>query len=404
VVRAERTGRTLRVVQRRFFSDPAAAGEGGDALWPVPLVVRYADAAGVHEQRLLLRGRSAEVTLPGEGEVAWVCANAGATGFYRVAYDVAAVAELARNLRALAPAERIALLADEWALVRAGERDVRAFLELCAAFAADEDHAVLDELVARLAVIEHRLVADDRRPLLAALVARLFRPQLAAVGWDAAPAEPDTARLRRAAAVRALGLVARDPAVVAEATARLDRWIAGDRAALEANLHDAAVAMAARGGDAARFEELRRLFERETDPAFRRRYLLALAAFEDEALAARARELPFGDAVPLQDSASFVAALLGNRAARAPFWERLRAEWEPLHARMKGAPMLLRRVVEAMGQLVDRRQLEEAQAFLAAHPLEEATQAIAQTLERLRQDVELRERTQAAIGDWLAGR
>ncbi len=61
-------------------------------------------------------------------------------------------------------------------------------------------------------------------------------------------------RLRRAAAVRALGLVARDPAVAREATARLDRWLSGDQAALEPNLHDLAVALAARGGDRARFE------------------------------------------------------------------------------------------------------------------------------------------------------
>jgi puromycin-sensitive aminopeptidase len=61
-------------------------------------------------------------------------------------------------------------------------------------------------------------------------------------------------------------------------------------------------------------------------------------------------------------------------------------------------------VVEAMGSLVERRHLEEAQAFLAAHPIEEARQATAQTLERMRQDVELRERTQRAIGAWLSAR
>jgi puromycin-sensitive aminopeptidase len=402
VVRVERSGRTLGLVQRRFFSDPATAAEADEAIWPVPVVVRYADAAGLKEQRVLMTGRSTELSLPGEGEVAWVCANAGATGFYRVAYDVAAVSDLARNLRALAPSERIALLSDEWALVRAAERDVRTFLELCSAFAADEDYAVLDELVARLAVIEHRLVAEQHRPLLATLVARLFRPQLALVGWDARAGEPDAVRLRRAAAVRALGLVARDPGVIAEATARLDRWLSGERGALEANLHEAAVVMAARGGDPARFEAFQRLFEAEADPAFRRRYLLALAAFEEPSLSARAREMPFGDAVPLQDSASFVAGLLANRAARDPFWERLRSGWDGLHARMRGAPMLLRRVVEAMGQLVERRHLEEVTAFLAAHPMEETTQAIAQTLERLRQDVELRDRTQRAIAEWLA--
>jgi puromycin-sensitive aminopeptidase len=344
------------------------------------------------------------VTLPGSGEPEFVFANAAATGFYRVAYDAAARAALVRALPRLATSERIALLSDEWALVRAGSRDIGAFLDLCAGFGGEADHAVLDELVGRLAVVEHRLVADGDRPALARFVSGLLGPQLAATGWDAAPAEPDVQRLRRAAAVRALGIVARDPAVVAEATARLDRWIAGDRAALEPNLHDAAVTLVARAGDAARFDAFRALFAGETDPTFRRRWLLALASFEAPDLADRGIALAFGDGVPLQDTSSFVAALLGNRTAREPFWARLRQEWDVVHARLRAAPMLLRRVVEAMGALVTRRHLEEVEAFLAAHPLEEARQATAQTLERLRQDVELRDRTQRALGAWLAGR
>jgi puromycin-sensitive aminopeptidase len=402
VVEVARAGRTLRLSQRRFFSQPGEADEA--TVWPVPMVIRYGDRSGTGEHRFLLRGASAEVTLPGAGELDFVFANAGATGFYRVAVDVPGLAALVRSLPRLATSERIALLSDEWALVRAGVRDVTAFLDLCAGFGAEEDHAVLDELVGRLSYVEHRLVADADRPALAAFVQGLLAPQLAATGWDAGAAEPDVERLRRAAAVRALGLVARDPAVIAEARARLDRWIAGDRAALEPNLHDAAVTVVARGGDAARFEAFRALFEAETDPTFRRRWLLALASFEDPALAARGIDLALGETIPLQDTASFVAALLANRAAREPFWARLRADWERLHGRLRAAPMLLRRVVEAIGALVERRHLEEAEAFLAAHPLEEARQATAQTLERLRQDVALRERTQRALGTWLAGR
>jgi puromycin-sensitive aminopeptidase len=404
LVHVTRAGRALRLEQRRFFSDPAQAKERDATLWPVPLVVRVGEGESISEQRILLRERSAEVTVEGEGEPAFVFANGGATGFYRVAYDAAGLAALVRHLPRLATSERIALLSDEWALVRAGERDVGAFLDLCAGFGAEEEYAVLDELVGRLAAIEHRLVAEPDRPALQRFVAALFAPQLVATGWDAAANEPDAGRLRRAAAVRALGLVGRDPAVIREATARLDRWLVGDRAALEPNLHDAAVTMAARAGDAARFEAFRALFAKETDPAFRRRYLLALASFDDPALAARGVELALSDEVPLQDSASFVGALLGSRAAREPGWARIRDGWDRLHARLAAAPMLLRRVVEAMGALVERRHLEEAEAFLAAHPVEEARQAIAQTLERLRQDVELRERTQGAIGRWLAAR
>jgi puromycin-sensitive aminopeptidase len=279
---------------------------------------------------------------------------------------------------------------------------VGAFLDLCRGYQGEADYAVLDELLGRLAAVEHRLVADADRPALQRLVAELFRPQLAATGWDAAPGEPDAVRLRRAASVRALALVARDAATVGELVARLERWLSGDRAALEPNLHDAAVTAAARTGDAARFERFVALFQKETDPAFRRRYLLALAAFEDPALAERGLGHLYAEgAVPLQDTAFFVGGLLGNRVARDPAWARLRAAWDALYGRVQGAPMLTRRVVEAMGALTEQRHLEEARAFLAAHPLEEAQQAIAQTLERLAQEVALRERTQPAISRWL---
>ncbi|HYG69458.1 MAG TPA: M1 family metallopeptidase, partial [Anaeromyxobacteraceae bacterium] len=401
VVAVSRSGRTVHVRQERFFSDPGATDEAG-ATWPVPMVLRYADAGGTRTHRVLLGAREADVALPGEGEIAWVCANAGATGFYRVAYDADALRAITASLGALAPAERIALLSDEWALIRAGRREIGPFLDLCAAFGGEDDYAVLDELVGRLAYVEHRLVSEQDRPRLQAFVARLLAPQLAATGWDARAGEPDATRLRRAAAVRALGAVARAPAVIREATARLDRWLAGEHDALEPNLHDLAVHLTARAADAARFDDFRRRFEQEKDPTFRRRYLLAPAAFEDAALARRAIDLGFApEAVPLQDLTTYHAALLANRTARDPAFERFRGEWPAIHARLANAPMLLRRVVEGLGALVERRHLEEAERFLGAHPIPEATQAIAQTLERLRQDVALRERTREPLARWL---
>jgi puromycin-sensitive aminopeptidase len=368
------------------------------------VVLRYRALGELHEQRVLLDGATAEVTLAGTPE--WLVANAGSTGVYRVAPDAALLAALARHLPALTPAERVSLLSDEWALVRCGERPVEAWLEVAAALGDEDDHAVLDELVARLSAVEHRLVAEEDRPAFARFVGLLLGPALRRSGWEPAAGEGDEPRLTRAALVRAVGLVARDPAVAAEAAARLDRFVAGERTALEPNLQDAAVAMVARGGDAARFEAFRALHAREAEPAFKQRWLLALAAFEDPALAGRAIDLALrpgeaGEGVPLQDWASFAARLLANRTARQPFWDRLRAEWPAVTARLANAPMLLRRVVEAVGALPLPAHLEEARAFFAAHPVEAARQAVDQTLERLAEDVALRQRCGPAIGRWL---
>jgi puromycin-sensitive aminopeptidase len=395
-------GRSVSLTQRRFYSDPDAVESSGSAQrWPVPMIFRYRDATGIHEHRFLFTDGDAKVELPGTGELAWVCANAGAAGFFRVAYDQRGLHELAQHLGDLAPAEKVALLSDQWALVRAGKAEIAAFLDLCSAFGAEEDHAVLDELGGRLAQVVQRLVADRDRSRFQDFVAELLGKQMDAVGWDPKSGEDDAARLRRAALVRTLGLTARSQPVMSEAVARLERYLSGQGNALEPNLYDAAVTIAARAGDLARFDQFLARFRSETDPAFRRRFLFSLAAFEAAEPCRRAQELAFTDTVPLQEMSSYLGGLLANPSARDPFWKTLRERWDAIAARLANAPMLMRRVVEAMGLLVERRQLEEVEAFLATHPLDAATQAIAQTLEKLRLDVALRERSQEPISRWL---
>ncbi len=401
LVSVAREGSRVRLAQRRFLSEPGASEAGA---WPVPVVLRWADDRGVRKRRLLLSEAHAEVSLDAAGPVRWVFGNAGSTGFYRVDHAAADREALARNLSELRPAERIALLADEWALLRSGDREPVPFLELLAAFAGEEDRAVLDELVGRLAAVEHRLPGDGARGPFRAFAAGLLRAGLDRDGLDARPGEDGEARLRRAARVRGVAVVGRDPDACAALGDRLDRFLAGDRDALEPNLHDAAVAVAARAGDAGRLARFRALAREEKDPALLRRYRMAPALFEDPALAVTVAGIPFGDEVPLQDLAAFATALLANRAAAGPFWRSLRGGWDAFQARLSDAPLLLRRVVEGLGGFTTREQLEEARAFLAAHEIPAARQAAAQTLERLSQDVALWERIGPAVEAWLRAR
>ncbi|MBF5044549.1 M1 family metallopeptidase [Aggregicoccus sp. 17bor-14] len=391
-------GRRLALRQERFYSEP---GVESAEQWPVPVVLRYADAGGVREHRVLLREKLLSIELPGKGEVQWLCANAGSTGFYRTAYDARLLAALASQRTALSPAERIGLLADQWALVRSGKAEIGAFLTLAASFRDEEDYAVLDELVGRLAYVESRLTEGPDAVQFRSWVEALLSPQLARVGWDAKAGEGDDQRLRRAALVRAVGGIARSNGALTELRPRVDRMLAGDKGALDANLLDSAVGIAARDGDSALFETLLARFPTEPDPATKRRYLMALTAFEHPLLAAQAQGLLFSETVPMQDVSGFISGLMGNRTGRDGFWDAMRQRWPEVRARTGNAPMLLRRVVEAMGLLRDRKQLEEARAHLKANPVPEAAQATEQTLERLSQDVALRERAMPQVAAWL---
>ncbi|WNG21261.1 M1 family aminopeptidase [Cystobacter fuscus] len=391
-------GRTVKLSQQRYYSEP---GVKSHEHWPVPMVLRYADASGVREQRVLLRESHAEVKLESTGEVKWLVANANSTGFYRVQYDARALERLSASVDALEPSERISLLADQWALARSGQATLAAFLDLAGRFGHEEDDAVLDELVGRLSYVENRLVDGEDQERFRRWVEKLLGAGLEKLGWDPAPGETDRVKLRRAALVRAIGGVARSRKALAEARPRVERALNGDTSALEPNLLDVAVSMVAREGDRALYEKLLEKMPVEPDPATQRRYLMAITAFEDPQLAAAAQQLFFGEKVKMQDVASFLTGLMANRTGRDAWWAEKQKRWKDVLARTGAAPMLLRRVVESLGALRERKQLDEVRKLLTAHPVEEAKQAMNQTIEKLEQDVMLRERALPEVRAWL---
>jgi hypothetical protein len=163
------------------------------------------------------------------------------------------------------------------------------------------------------------------------------------------------------------------------------------------------VTAAARGADEARFDELRARARGDADPAAKRRYLHALARVESPALTARAVELALGPEVPMQDFSSYVGVLLGNRATREAAFRLLAERWTETRAKAD-SPMILRRLVESLATLPERRHLDEVRAFLDTHPIDGAKQATAQTLERMQMDADLRDRILGPVGAWLGGR
>jgi puromycin-sensitive aminopeptidase len=388
--------------QRRFFADPEAREAGAPTTWLVPIVLRFRDAEGVKEQAVLLDARDKKVPLAAKGAVRWACGNADARGFFRAAYDGPWLAKLLPSVAELRPSERMALVSDQWALVRAGVVSISAFLDLVASLGDEEDHVVLDDLVGRLATIEHRHLDEASRAKFQAFVRGLVGARAAKLAWgpSSGASEDDETRLCRAALLRALVLLAREPAAIAEADRRLPATGAPD---VDPNLLDIVVTAAARRADAARFEDLRRRARDEADPAAKRRYLHALARVEDPALADRAVELSMGADVPMQDFTSFLGVLLMNPATREGAWKLVRTRFDEVRAKAD-SPMLLRRLVEALAALPERRHLDEIAAFLEAHPIDGAKQATAQTLERLRMDVALRERLLPEVAAWLAAR
>src|SRR5262245_13693855 len=204
LVTLSRTGRTLRVRQERFFADPRVPAAKRRQRWPVPLVVRLGGVGAADGTvRALVQAAAQDVALPAPPP-AWCYGNERAGGFYRVRHDSETHAALIGALPTLGAVERLALVGDQWALVRADRATVATFLDLADALGDEPDHDVVDGVAGALGVIDEQVVepASAEQEALRAWIARRFGPALAEAGWEAAEAEPDEARLRRAALLR----------------------------------------------------------------------------------------------------------------------------------------------------------------------------------------------------------
>jgi puromycin-sensitive aminopeptidase len=382
--RAQRAGDDVHLTlrQERFFADAAAATGRAAQRWPVPLVITFGDGDRVQSQRVLLSEAQTTVTLP---RARWFFPNGDASGFYRFTMDDDSLQALVGVLpQALAPHERLLLIDNQWALLKAGTVSIGQFLTLLDGYRSESDRAVVAAITDHLGWLSTHAVSDAARWRFERFVGAYYHPQFQALGWEPSAHESADERMKRSAVLGALGGLARDEAVRAEARRRLERYLM-DRGSLDPNLASVVVSLAARDGDAALYTRyLEHKHAATTDPEEEQRFLLALAAFEVPDLIQRTLELAISADVRAQDRVFLLAGLLGRRASRPAAWSFVRARWDQLVQLMD--PMLLQNLIRALGQLTYEPVATQVREFLTPRATDETRETIGQVNEHLRID------------------
>jgi aminopeptidase N len=396
-----RTGRAM-LAQTRYVSDPdappsasgPATAAGAAPLWNIPVCLRTPRDAAVCD---LLDRRTEEFALGGCAP--WVMGNAGARGYYRTAMTPEAIRWIARDVGSLPPAERMALLANQWALVRSGQHDVGATLDLASGFTGERHAAVMSTLVTTLGRIASDLAAPATRGAFERWVASLLAPALADVGWTPAPEEPDDTRALRSLVVGALARTARSPDVLAKAREIVEAELRTP-GSVDPTLLDVVVNAASRDGDAALYEQYLTRARSATNPEDRYRFLYGLTSFTDPPLVRRTMELIVSPEVRSQDAKLLIASLLANRDARDLAWDLLRSHWDAIQKKT-GEFVGNTVIVGALGSFCDSDRLADVKAFFARHPVPDAERTLRQSLERIGSCATLARAQRPKLAEWL---
>ena len=401
-----RQGGEVPVTQQRFEERSADSGKTVAHLSQTSLDPASHPALNTEHWTIpiCIHGDSCELIAPetahieAETKAPFFFANADDAGYFRTAYASADYAAIVAHAETgLTPTERIGLLGDRWALMRAGDGTVGEFLDLALAVKSDSDPTLMESVLGRIDAIGVRIASDDDRPQLDAVVRREFGPVYAALGGPRRREKEDHAELREAL-FDALG-EAHDPAVLSEAQRLTDQLFSGHKPT-DPSILDAAVALTASKGDAAMYDRLLKVVRETKDPDFRDAALRALTWFDSPALVDRTLQLAVSDDVRSQDSWRLIAMMLQRRDTQGPAWKFVREHWGEIERRATESSGA--RIVEATGAFcsVDRR--DEVAGFFAAHQVGSAQRTLAKTLERIGDCAQLRVAQEPNLRHWLA--
>jgi aminopeptidase N len=372
-------------------------------LWQIPisLSVNTERSPASPPGSFVLSERTQTQTIA-HGCAPWVFANAGAGGYYRTAYPREMLRAMAPHVQtALTAPERLSLIEDQWALVRAGRQGVDDFLTLATGFAREQTSGVLSLVTSRLAFIHDYLTTDATRPRFEALVRAQLRPSFDSLGVDAPAADDDDRRALRATVVSALGRIGADPDVIARGRTAVDSALRGGPA-LESTEATALVNIAATHGDAGLYDALLAAADRAGSPEEHDRYMNALPRFRDPALIERAL-LETRSHVRNQDTALYLARFFDNPAARERAWAFVKASWTELEPKIRIA-FGEGRVVGALGNFCDAGTRDDIRAFFSSHPLPTAGRNLSESIERIDNCISQRDQQTPLVSQWLAGR
>ena len=384
--------------QQRFTLEPGSNGAAPGTVWQVPVCTKIQGSSSPGSCPVLDRER--QVVEIVHGCPSWVFINRDAHGYYRTAYPPEMLRAMAPEIEtALTAPERLTLVEDEWALVRAGRHTAGDYLTIASGFGREPISGVLTRVTSKLGFIDQYLTTDQARPKLQSFVRSLFRRSLDELGVGKADQDSDDRRALRAVLIAALGTTGADADVVAASRAAVDRSIGGGTP-LDTAAASALLEVAAEHGDAKLYDAIAAAAERAASPQEHSRYVNALPSFRDPGLIERALQEARSTRMRTQDTARYLAQFFGNPAARDRAWEFLKQNWTDLEPKLRialGDTGLAR----SLGAFCDARTRDDIRAFFAAHGLPSATRTLEATLERIDNCIELRDRQTSLVTDWL---
>ncbi|WP_426168998.1 M1 family metallopeptidase [Sandarakinorhabdus sp. DWP1-3-1] len=262
----------------------------------------------------------AETTLPPLiGTELALMPNAGGAGYYRFspAGGWNALIDAAPSL----PGRDAMAVADSlWADFAAGKTDFATVARGAKALAGNPERLAAIAIGYHLKDLGDTLLTPAQRPQYRRMMAAIYAPRLAALGFDprraAHAGDAMQQQLLRASLVSLMALEARDAATRSKLVAAARAYLGGDNAAIEPSYRQVALAVAVQEGGVPFMESLSKRMIASDDPLFRAQASVAIGMADSPAAVAAAQRLALVPGVQSLETVRTIGMLGSQPAAR----------------------------------------------------------------------------------------
>ncbi len=371
-----------------------------EAPWSIPVCLKIAGRREPLCAELTAPETRVDVAAEKLACPAWIYPNANDAGYYRSALTEEAFAALAKHLASLGSGNKVGLLSNAWAQVRAGKISSAMLLRTLPAFDAETDRPTVHALIETLREVLEAFVDDGSAQAFRAYASarlaphkkRLFNDDMTPRAMPSAtPQARADAAASRADVFAALGQLAGDAPTLTRAETMTRAWLV-DPSSVDSDLAATAVSLASKLAGAGRFDELRAAAKNAKAPTDRTTALMALYSFENPGTLDRSLGLTLTDEVRSQDFIYMLRGTANDPHTQAMAFDWTKAHWQELRAKLKGF-LATELVYTAGGRCTDALR-NDVETFLKANAsdIDGAARPIAERLETLALCASLRNR------------
>ncbi len=363
----------LTLTQRRFFATRADLQSGSKSVWTIPIVARSVDKEQ-SSYRLILDEPAHTFSIPGCSAHMFI--NSDGRGYFRSQYAPTILGDASR----LTTAEKVSLLSDDWALVRAGEKNIAEYLARVESLVADHNPIVVSAVLPAISTIGDYLAIDTDRTAYRAWVRRLLSPIANEAGWADVAGESANTQEMRSELLATLADIGDDPEVKRRAR-ELAPAVLNGTSNLDPQLATQVLRIAASSGDASLYEQIQSKLASAVTPQQKSMYRSTLLQFNDPALIQRSLQWAMSPQVRSQDRFGFLAGLLASDEARPIVWPYVKEHWGEIEKNVP--PFQMGVMAFGMSRVCTATERDEVKTFFASHPLPGLERRVRQSIERI---------------------